>query len=158
MGRIAPTDNVTKQQQPCHKFVMDAVIRQSAALPYRHVPGVGTEILLVTSRDTGRWVLPKGNIEAGENARTAALREATEEAGIWGEVAAESAGTYRYAKRRPDGSAPIAEVSVWPLRVLKIADDWAEAHQRSRIWLSPEDAARAVEEPELKRLLERWRG
>jgi uncharacterized protein len=137
---------------------MNADLRQSAALPYRHVPGVGTEILLVTSRDTGRWVLPKGNIERGENERTAALREAAEEAGIWGEVAETCVGTYRYPKRRADGSARIAEVSVWALKVLKVADDWPEADQRSRIWLSPEDAARAVDEPELKRLLERWRG
>jgi uncharacterized protein len=126
-------------------------------LPYRQVPGFGTEILLVTSRDTGRWVLPKGNIEAGEEERTAALREATEEAGIWGEVGDKAVGTYRYAKQRADGSAPIIAVTVWPLKVLKVADDWPEAHERSRIWLAPEDAARAVAEPELQRLLERFR-
>jgi uncharacterized protein len=122
------------------------------------VPGFGTEILLVTSRDTGRWVLPKGNIEPGESERSAALREATEEAGIWGEVAEQSAGSYIYRKHRANGSAPMATVSVWPLKVLKVADDWAEAHERSRIWLAPEDAARAVDEPELQKLLERWRG
>jgi hypothetical protein len=140
--------------QKCH----GNVIRQVAALPYRLVPGLGVEILLVTSRDSGRWVLPKGNIEAGEDERTAALREATEEAGIWGEVGDAMVGTYRYRKLRTDGKTALITVSVWPLFVAKIADDWPEADQRSRIWLPPEDAAHAVQEPELKRLLGRWQG
>jgi hypothetical protein len=134
------------------------VILQVAALPYRLVPGFGVEVLLVTSRDTGRWILPKGNIEPGEDERTAALREAAEEAGIWGEVGDAIAGTYRYRKLRSDGKSSAITVSVWPLHVAKIADDWPEADQRSRIWLPPEDAAHAVQEPELQRLLERWRG
>jgi uncharacterized protein len=114
--------------------------------------------LLVTSRDTGRWVLPKGNVERGEEPRAAALREAAEEAGIWGVVAEISAGKYRYDKRLADGTVRRTTVTVWALAVAKVATDWPESHQRERIWLTPTDAAAAVDEKSLKRLLLKWRG
>ena len=103
-------------------------------------------------------MLPKGNIERGEEPRAAALREAAEEAGIWGTVAEIALGTYNYNKRLPDGTARRTSVTVWPLAVQNVADDWPEAHQRERIWLPPADAALAVEEKSLKRLLLKWRG
>lgn len=114
--------------------------------------------MLVTSRDTGRWVLPKGNVERGEEERAAVLREAAEEAGIWGAVADAPLGTYRYDKRRADGTSRRISVTVWPLAVVNVGDDWPEAHQRERIWLLPADAAEAVEEKSLKKLLLKWRG
>jgi 8-oxo-dGTP pyrophosphatase MutT (NUDIX family) len=133
-------------------------IVQVAALPHRISSFGDVEILLVTSRDTGRWVLPKGNVERGEEPRAAVLREAAEEAGIWGSVASSPLGTYRYDKRLPDGSVRRIAVTVWPLAVQGIGEDWPEARQRERIWLAPEDAALAVEEKSLKRLLLKWRG
>lgn len=114
--------------------------------------------MLITSRDTGRWVLPKGNIDNGEKARAAALREAAEEAGIWGSIAEKPMGAYRYNKRRADGSAPRVTVSVWPVKVEGIGDDWPEADERTRGWFSPADAALMVDEGDLARLLERFDG
>lgn len=133
-------------------------IAQVAALPHRIGPFGDPEILLVTSRDTGRWVLPKGNVEPGEDQRAAVLREAAEEAGIWGSVAAAPFGTYRYDKRRADGTSRRITVTVWPLAVANVGEDWPEADQRTRIWLLPADAARAVDEKSLKKLLLKWRG
>jgi uncharacterized protein len=112
----------------------------------------------VTSRDTGRWVLPKGNVERGEEDRAAVLREAAEEAGIWGSVAKAPFGSYRYDKRLANGNVRRTAVAVWPLAVEGIGEDWPEAHQRERIWLPPADAAHAVDEKSLKRLLLKWRG
>lgn len=114
-------------------------------------------ILLVTSRDTGRWVLPKGNVKRREELRTAALREAAEEGGVWGEVAAEPVGDYRYIKRHDDGTTSRVTVSVWPLRVEAVGDDWPEGDVRTRAWFSPADAAAAVDEKSLKKLLLRLR-
>jgi 8-oxo-dGTP pyrophosphatase MutT (NUDIX family) len=114
-------------------------------------------ILLVTSRDTGRWVLPKGNVKRQEDPRTAALREAAEEAGVWGVVAAEPIGDYRYAKRHDDGTSTSMTVSVWPMRVDAVGDDWPEGDVRTRAWFSPADAAMAVDEKSLKKLLLRFR-
>ncbi|MFK4980221.1 NUDIX domain-containing protein, partial [Klebsiella pneumoniae] len=74
-------------------------IRQIAALPYRTLgEGVSapTEVLLVTSRGTGRWVLPKGNMAKSERAHDAAAREALEEAGVIGAVCPAAIGSYEY--------------------------------------------------------------
>ncbi len=126
----------------------------------------GIQVLLVTSRDTGRWVLPKGNVDAGEDERSAALREASEEAGVWGTIAPAAIGTYRYRKRPAPGATlglkdnprgARMTVSVWPLLVLNEADDWQEAHQRTRAWFSPLEAAEEVEEPDLRALLTGFR-
>ena len=114
-------------------------------------------ILLVTSRDTGRWVLPKGNVKRKEEPRAAALREAAEEAGVWGLVSAQPAGDYRYVKRHEDGTGSRVTVTVWPLRVDAVGDDWPEGDVRTRAWFSPSDAAAAVDEKSLKKLLLRFR-
>jgi 8-oxo-dGTP pyrophosphatase MutT (NUDIX family) len=125
---------------------------QYAALPFR--PGRdGVEIILITSRETKRWVLPKGWPMKGRTAREAAAIEAHEEAGLDGPVSEQPIGSYRYDKRLKDGNARPVEVSVFPLRVETLSDDWPEKDQRRREWFSPAVAAALVEEPELKALI-----
>lgn len=125
---------------------------QVAALPWREKAGK-IEILLVTSRDTGRWVLPKGWPEQGEQLCQAATREAAEEAGIDGAVSPLEAGRYYYGKRQSSGMELRCEVRVFPLEVRSVADKWPEKEQRRRIWLSPSEAAARVHEPDLGRLI-----
>src|SRR5437773_2370121 len=70
---------------------------QYAALPYR-VSGSKTEVLLVTSRRTRRWIVPKGwPVESLEPSACAAV-EALEEAGVSGQVEQKPIGHYRYLK------------------------------------------------------------
>lgn len=126
--------------------------KQVAALPWRRTDR-GLEFLLVTSRGTGRWVLPKGWPEGTEEPYHAASREAEEEAGISGEISQEAAGRYYYSKRRASGAELQCEVMVFPLEVKTIADDWRERRKRRRRWFSPQDAARLVSEPDLGELL-----
>ena len=85
---------------------------QVAALPWRKGPE-GVEIMLITSRDTGRWVLPKGWPEGDEARWDAAAREALEEAGIDGAIARSAAGLYYYAKRRDTGTKNCCYVFVF---------------------------------------------
>ncbi len=94
-------------------------------MPWRDT-GHGVEIMLITSRDTGRWVLPKGWPEAKELLCEAAAREAGEEAGLRGTVSHHEAGRYFYAKALASGEEVPCEVLVFPLRVDKIADRWKE--------------------------------
>jgi uncharacterized protein len=135
---------------------------QAAALPFRILPGVANiageaiDVLLVTSRDTGRWVLPKGNIEAGESLAAAAAREAAEEAGASGVVTSAAIGHYRYAKR--DSVHGELDVAVFPLRVRDLATDWPERKVRERQWFSRAEAATLVEEPDLAALIAGFRG
>ena len=99
------------------------MINQYAALPYR-VAGKGSlEILLITSRDTRRWVIPKGNpIPSMAHYETAA-REAFEEAGIEGGIATESIGSFRYMKRRRSGAEVPALDTVYPMLFSRLARD-----------------------------------
>jgi 8-oxo-dGTP pyrophosphatase MutT (NUDIX family) len=121
---------------------------QAAAICYRGV-GVDREVLLITSRDTGRWVLPKGNVEKKENARQAAVRESREEAGISGKVSKKAFGSYTYIKGR-EGLPCV--VDVFLLETTNARNRFPEADQRRLEWVSSLEAARRVDEPGLKAL------
>jgi 8-oxo-dGTP pyrophosphatase MutT (NUDIX family) len=125
---------------------------QYAALPYRLTGGL--MVLLQTSLDTGRWVLPKGWPIRGEKPRFAARREAREEAGLVGAIAKRSIGAFHYPKRLPDGRTVTCEVHVFPLAVEGRSKRWPERSKRTQRWFTPEEAAQVVQEPELAALLE----
>lgn len=126
-------------------------ISQSAVLAYSIESGI-PKVLLVTSRGRGRWVLPKGHIDAGQNPREAALCEAYEEAGIKGHLAETKIGTYSYSKA-DEKNGHAYRVKVYPMQVSTLADDWPEKNQRDRVWMDFPAASHAVEEPELQDLL-----
>ncbi|RWF76082.1 MAG: NUDIX hydrolase [Mesorhizobium sp.] len=125
---------------------------QVAALPWRDTRH-GVEIMLITSRDTGRWVIPKGWPEAKELLCEAAAREAGEEAGLRGTISHHEAGRYFYAKALASGEEVPCEVLVFPLQVDKIADRWKEKRSRIRKWVSPAEAVRMVNEPDLGQII-----
>jgi 8-oxo-dGTP pyrophosphatase MutT (NUDIX family) len=124
---------------------------QYAALPYRGDQDV--EILLLTSRDTGRWVLPKGWPMRGRKPRDAARREALEEAGVEGRVGKHPIGSFHYLKHLADGASVTCKVIVYPLAVERQRRRWLEQDQRKVGWFSPKEAALVVHEPELAALL-----
>lgn len=125
---------------------------QVAALPWRRVDDE-IEIMLITSRDTGRWVLPKGWPEAREPLCSAAAREATEEAGLRGSISHIEAGRYFYAKGLASGEEVPCEVLVFPLQVDSVAERWKEKHARTRKWVSAADAPSMVNEPDLGQII-----
>jgi 8-oxo-dGTP pyrophosphatase MutT (NUDIX family) len=132
------------------------VIRQIAALPYRIRGGAvdtTVSILLVTSRETKRWVIPKGNRIAGLKPHEAAAQEAEEEAGVRGAVCPTALGSFRYRKIRKTGPSLMLDVDVYSLQVTHELDSWKEADERQRRWFSPGEAANAVEEPDLADLI-----
>ncbi|MDQ6433067.1 NUDIX hydrolase [Mesorhizobium sp. LHD-90] len=128
---------------------------QVAALPWRKGPD-GVEIMLITSRDSGRWVLPKGWPEGDEALWDAAAREASEEAGIDGAIAQSEIGRYYYAKLQPSGAEKRCEVRVFPMEIDEVKDKWPERRQRKRQWFSPLEAARSVREQDLADLIARF--
>lgn len=125
---------------------------QAAALPWRNGPN-GIELMLITSRDTGRWILPKGWPEGEEDLWEAAAREASEEAGVEGSISPEAAGTYFYGKALESGFIRRCEVRVFPLEVSRMARKWPEKSVRTRKWVAPGEAAAMVEEQDLGELL-----
>ena len=117
-----------------------------------------TRVLLITSRETGRWVVPKGNPMKGFAPHEAAAQEAFEEAGLSGVADPAPIGGFRYIKRRRVGRDRELSVTVYPLAVTAQADDWPERLQRRTRWFLPADASDAVDEPDLKRLIAGFRG
>lgn len=147
--------------QSTHNPLIDRVRRlfgdvpcrvQVAALPWRKSDD-GVEVMLITSRDTGRWVLPKGWPEGKEKPWDAAAREAKEEAGLSGSVAKSEAGSYFYTKAMNKGDDIPCEVLVYPLEVDRVAEKWKERKERMRRWVPASEAATMVVESELGDLI-----
>jgi 8-oxo-dGTP pyrophosphatase MutT (NUDIX family) len=131
--------------------------QQFAALCWRDGKA-GTEVLLITSRETGRWVIPKGWRVKKKSASSSAAVEAWEEAGVTGQVSSRPVGHFTYDKvLNRDKPKPIlqpCEVQVFALAVEDLADDFPEADQRKRRWMPIKDAADKVEEAGLRDLLQ----
>jgi len=128
---------------------------QYGALPYRLDAQGRPEVLLVTSRRTRRWILPKGWPIKGLKPAKSAAREAFEEAGIVGEVAARPVGAFCYDKlfERTGLSSPCT-VEVFPLKVSHQLEVWPEAGQRQTRWARAEDLEAMVGDGELRRFIE----
>jgi 8-oxo-dGTP pyrophosphatase MutT (NUDIX family) len=124
---------------------------QYAALPWRMTGSV--EIMVVTSRETRRWVIPKGWPMKGRKPYVAAAIEAEQEAGLVGKLEKKALGSYHYVKRMKNGAALLCRVDVFPMRVVKQRKNWPEKHQRMTQWLHYLEAAEEVAEEELKEII-----
>jgi 8-oxo-dGTP pyrophosphatase MutT (NUDIX family) len=113
-------------------------------------------VLLVTSLQTQRWIIPKGWPWPGQHDFLAAAAEAREEAGVLGAARAGSIGSYTYEKRRPSGPVPV-RVAVYLLEVEEELETWPECERRQRAWFTLAAAADAVRDPELRALLLRFK-
>jgi 8-oxo-dGTP pyrophosphatase MutT (NUDIX family) len=123
---------------------------QVAALPWRKTDRV--EIMLVSSRATRRWIIPKGWPMAGRSGSAAAGIEAVEEAGLLGVLSKEPIGQYFYQKRFVR-YMQTCRVEVYSLQVVRQRDDWPEKHERSTQWFPAEEAMELVSDPELGELI-----
>lgn len=111
------------------------------------------QLLLITSRDTGRWVIPKGWPISGLTDAGAAAREAWEEAGVTGATSEDCLGVFSYDKRLSATRTVPCAVAVYGLRVAALARRFPERHERRRKWFALEKATRRVAEPELRSLM-----
>src|SRR3954447_6704011 len=108
---------------------------QFAALPWRRNAQGAVEVLLITSRETRRWVIPKGWPIKGMTSPKSAAREAFEEAGVHGKVAKRPVGSYAYDKRLRNGRLQHVRVAVFGLAVETEAEAYPELGQREKRWL-----------------------
>ena len=112
----------------------------------------------MTSRETRRWIIPKGWPIAGAKPHASAAREALEEAGVVGRADADAIGTYRYTKRLKNGAATRCKVAVFPLEVKAQRKRWREKGERKARWFDIAKAVSVVQEPGLRRLLRDFEG
>jgi 8-oxo-dGTP pyrophosphatase MutT (NUDIX family) len=127
---------------------------QCAALPWRRDESNTLQVLLISSRETRRWVIPKGWPMKGLSSAQTAAQEAFEEAGVRGAAKAKPAGVYHYDKRLKSGRIQHVRVAVHALKVAEESETWPEQDQRDKLWTTPADAAGLVDEPELKLLIQ----
>lgn len=136
------------------KLFSSAFRNQFGALCFRYGDGDGEiEILVITSRDSGRWIVPKGWPMKGKEPHEAAAIEAWEEAGVRGKVRKTPVGRYTYLKELPDGKVVPCVVDMFQVEAKEIRTEFKEQGQRRLDWVSPDEAARRVREIELKSLL-----
>jgi 8-oxo-dGTP pyrophosphatase MutT (NUDIX family) len=125
---------------------------QYAALPWREGDN-GLEILLITSRNTRRWIVPKGWPLPGRTPPECAAQEALEEAGVTGTVAPKPLGWFHYDKLRKSGEILPCKVQVFALEVSRQRRDWPEKSARHTRWCTPTEALTHVGEPGLRRII-----
>jgi len=139
-----------KRRKPAPK---PAIRIQYGALPYRFTQAAALEVLVVTTRQSKRWIIPKGWPIKRLTPAGSAAREAFEEAGVTGKIGAKSIGNFRYAKANGNGAEPDYDVTVFPLLVKRQAAAWPESKERVVQWVDPETAVSLIGEPELKALV-----
>jgi 8-oxo-dGTP pyrophosphatase MutT (NUDIX family) len=128
---------------------------QYAALPYR-MNGEALEVLLITSRRTRRWIVPKGWPMEGCRPAACAAREALEEAGVAGPMGRLPIGHFRYYKQLRVGVELPCRVEVYAMKVTREEDTWREKDRRERRWFPAAEAADLVGEPQLKLVIQRF--
>jgi 8-oxo-dGTP pyrophosphatase MutT (NUDIX family) len=131
------------------KQKINKVFSQSGVIPYRIMNG-NVEILLITSKEQQNWVVPKGGIVNGMSPFDSAAKEAWEEAGVTGTVDSQPFGNYKYRK-----NGKVYVVTMYPLHVEYVSEDYPEAGQRQRQWVDLDTAIRQVK-PVLKGILQQF--
>ena len=126
------------------------VVRQAGAIPYTIVKHQ-VVFLLVTSRGSGRWIFPKGELSEGQEPWETAAMEALEEAGVEGEIETRPIGSYRTTKSLAIRRT-VVDVDMYPLRVTRQLDQWQEMKYRHRHWVILPEARRLLSEPGLAEL------
>ena len=135
--------------------VTNPILNQAGVIAYRVLDGK-VQVLLMTSRDTGRWIIPKGNINGRSTPSKAAEKEAYEEAGVKGTITSSiPLGIYTYSKKLESGEARAATVEVYLLRIKEQLKKWPERGERKLSWVTTKEAVGLVEEPGVVPLLQR---
>ena len=150
---MAPGDSIIPRK-PKKRRAVPAVRVQYGVLPYRFTQMAALEILIVTTRQSRRWIVPKGWPIKRLTPSKSAAREAFEEAGVRGKIGARPIGHFRYRKPPNGAGAEVdCEVKVFPLLVKRQSATWPEFGQRVAQWVDPEKAISLIKEPELKSIV-----
>ena len=125
-----------------------ARVRQVCVIPFRRF-GDDTAFCLITSLRKRRWIFPKGAVEGGESLQETALKEASEEAGLYGKIVHPPLGSYVDSKR-----GAVLDVTALLMEVERSEDVWLEDARR-RCWIDGRGALRLLDKPQLRRMLRR---
>ena len=133
-------------------FQRRTIYLQVGALALREGPS-GREVLMISSRGRGVWLLPKGWPMKNKTLPQSAATEAWEEAGLRGTISEEPCGQYLYHKTREAGFGQWCEVLIYPITDVTLAEDYPEKGLRERRWIGLAQACAEAGEPELRKFL-----
>lgn len=128
---------------------------QYGALPWRRMPD-GLQVLLVTTRNTRRWIVPKGWPEDGRTPQECAALEAYEEAGVTGALTEEAIGVFSHKKQLKSGQVVTCRIRVYGMEVSDTAGDWPEKGAREAKWCQVAEALMLVDDPGLRRMIAKF--
>ncbi|AKC10120.1 DNA mismatch repair protein MutT [Agrobacterium tumefaciens] len=155
--KARPARSLTLLQQLAavpEKLFTGSFRQQYAALCFRYTgSGEEIEILVVTSRTSARWIIPRGWPMKRKKPHEAAAIEAWEEAGVRGRVRKDAVGRYTYLKMLDNGDVVPCVVDVFQIEITGEETSFKERGERLLEWVRPDEAARRVREIELKSLL-----
>jgi 8-oxo-dGTP pyrophosphatase MutT (NUDIX family) len=137
--------NKNKKQRKHRKKGRSREFHQSAVIPI-----YGDQVVMITTRSRGFWVIPKGIVEPDLSPQDSAAKEAWEEAGIKGKVKKRRVGTYRYQKW-----GGTCHVEVFVMEVKELRDKFPENTARKRKLMDPKHAIKRAHPQALSRLLKR---
>ena len=126
---------------------------QVAAIPYQIDSAGQLRVLLVTSKRSRRWVLPKGKAARRLPPYAAAAREAFEEAGVLGTSERLPIGRYRQRKRQVGDQASEILVEAYGLAVSAELTSWPERRVRQRSWMTIAEAIESVDDADLRGII-----
>jgi 8-oxo-dGTP pyrophosphatase MutT (NUDIX family) len=155
IGGVSKRETRTQFAALCYRVSKEKKAKtKGKARDKSDVPATSLEVLLVSSRDTGRWIIPKGWPMDGMTPSAAAAQEAWEEAGVRGRAFDQCVGLYSYEKWIDEQLSLPCIVAVFPVEVQRLDKDYPEVAERKRKWFSPKKAAQKVGEAELKSILQ----
>lgn len=144
------SEHLSELNEKISKSAIGRKVDRSGAICCRVERGGALTVLLMTSRQTGRWGIPAGNLGRKEKPYRCAQRAALDEAGVSGKVRRKPLAYYTDLS---DQENPLI-VSIHLLRLERDAGHSPEYAQRQKIWISPAQASLLVEEPELQELFQ----
>ena len=131
-------------------FEPDYIFNQSGVIPFKIENGI-IKVLLITSRRTKKWIFPKGIVEPELTPQVSAEEEAYEEAGVSGLIIDEEIGSYKV-----DKWGGTCTVTMFPLKVDKVHEEWPESFFRKRKWLNIKQAQLLITKKEISGLLKKF--
>lgn len=149
---MSPIEKAAIHGKP-ESFRGSGIRRQYGAIAWRRSRSRELKILLITTRERGRWIVPKGWPIEGETPAKVAALEAFEEGGVFGDVRSEPIGAYDYLKILRDGSTALCRVVLFGIEVRGTLANWPEQSERKRSWFTVSEAGRTVSDYQLAQVL-----